>query len=809
MKVTLNWLKQYVDFNWSPEELAERLTMLGLEVEGVHKVAGEFEGIVVAQILTKDKVPGSDKLSVCKVNDGKTERTIICGAQNHNPGDKVPLILPNFALPLKPGEKEPFVIKERKVFGITSQGMMCSPQELGLPDKVDGLLILPADAPVGKAFAEYLGRSGGDVVYDLETTPNRPDWNSVIGIAREIAALTGNALKVPATGEQRLGGKVQDLVDVRIDDAELCPRYTARVIKGVKIGPSPDWVRSTLEKVGIRSINNVVDVTNFVMMEVGQPLHAFDYHLVAKGKSGKPAIVVRRAVEGEKFKTLDNAERTLTTEMLLIADEQKGIALAGIMGGQNTEINDNTKDVLLESAYFNPTNIRRTSKALGLRSESSYRFERGADVEICDWASRRAAQLILETAGGELAEGLVDAYPKSFKAKQITLRHHKVGELLGVTIPGAEQVRLLKNLGLQAVAGGSEDVATAFDIPGFRVDLKREVDLIEEVTRLYGVERIPASPPRGAIGSNPFDTVHDQIAEARRILTGLGLNEAQGQTLVGNAECRMQGAELGALANPLSSDMDVLRPSLLPGLIHSLRHNISRKNYDVGLFEVGRVFGRNDSQIREERRIAIALTGQRNELFWSGGEREAKFDVYDLKGLLEEFFDQFGLRGMSWNRRPESTALFLESAAIQLGKQQLGEFGQLLPTLAKRYDLRDAVFLAELNLDLLLARRNPSRSFKAIPMFPAIRRDVAMIVPEATTHDSVLQVVKQTKPANLESVELFDVFRGKNVPEGQKSLAYAFTYRNSERTLTDAEVGAAHEKLVEQFKKSLQAAVRE
>lgn len=834
MKVTLNWLKQYVDFDWSPDQLAERLTMLGLEVEGLHKVAGEFEGIVVAQILTKDKVPGSDKLSVCKVNDGKMERTIICGAQNHNVGDRVPLILPNFALPLKPGEKEPFVIKERKVFGITSQGMMCSPQELGLPDKVDGLLILPADAPIGKPFAEYLGRAGGDVVYDLEITPNRPDWNSVIGVAREIAALTGNSLNLPEINLQTSGNNVHDLVAVRIEDAELCPRYTARVVRGVKIGPSPDWLRSTLEKVGIRSINNVVDVTNFVMMEVGQPLHAFDYHLIAKGREGKPAIIVRRAASDEKFKTLDNVERALTGEMLLIADEQKGIALAGVMGGQNTEINDNTKDVLIESAYFNPTNIRRTSKALGLRSESSYRFERGADIGICDWASRRAAQLIVATAGGELADGIVDACPKPVRAKQISLRHRKVGELLGVTIPIAEQVRFLKNLGVEPAlsAGaphvplvrasidtttllnkesitGSEGAATTFDIPTFRVDLKREVDLIEEIARLHGVEKIPATPPRGAIGSNDFDAVHDQIAEARRILSGLGLNEAQGQTLVANAECRMQNAELVSLANPLSSDMDVLRPSLLSGLIHSLRHNVSRKNYDIALFEIGRVFAKSDAQPREERRVAIALTGRRNPLFWSGGEREAKFDMYDLKGLLEEFFDQFGLRGMTYNRRAESTALFLESATVQLGKQQLGELGQLLPPLARRYDLRDAVFLAELNLDLLLARRNPSRSFRPLPAFPAIRRDVAMIVPETTTHDAVLQVVKQTKPANLESVELFDVFRGKNVAAGQKSLAYAFTYRNPERTLTDAEVNASHEKLVEQFKTSLQAAVRE
>jgi phenylalanyl-tRNA synthetase beta chain len=844
MKVTLNWLKQYVDFDWSPEQLSERLTMLGLEVEGVHKVAGQFEGIVVAQILTKDKVPGSDKLSVCKVNDGKGERTIICGAQNHNPGDKVPLILPNFALPLKAGEKEPFVIKERKVFGITSQGMMCSPQELGLPDDVDGLLILPPDAPVGKSFAEYRGATGGDVVYDLEITPNRPDWNSVIGIAREIAALTGNALKVPGIRDQRSGEKVQDLVAVRIEDAEFCPRYTARVIKGVKIGPSPDWLRSTLEKVGIRSINNVVDVTNFVMMEIGQPLHAFDYHLISRSRRGneaeKPTIIIRRATAGEKFKTLDNVERTLSADMLLIADEQKGIALAGVMGGQNTEINDNTKDVLIESAYFNPTNIRRTSKMLGLRSESSYRFERGADVGICDWASQRAAQLILETAGGQLAEGVVDAYPKPAESKQIVLRHQKVGELLGVSIAPAEQIHFLKNLGLRQVnsAGAphvpmvaahtdtttllnkepvtSPEGATAtFEIPTFRVDLKREVDLIEEIARLHGVEKIPATPPRGAIGANAFDAVHDQIAEARRVLAGLGLNEAQGQTLVSNSDCRMENVELAALANPLSSDMDVLRPSLLPGLLHSLRHNVSRKNYDLALFEVGRVFQRaagvspaDQGSVVEERRTAIAVTGQRNPLFWTGDDREAKLDVYDLKGLIEEFFEQFGLRGMTFNRRTESTPLFLESATIQLGKQQLGEFGQLLPFLAKKYDLRDAVFLAELNLDLLLARRNPSKSFKSLPSFPSIRRDIAMLVPEATTHDAILQVVKQTKPANLESVELFDVFRGKNVPEGQKSLAYAFTYRNPEKTLTDAEATAAHEKLVEQFKKVLQATVR-
>ena len=808
MKVTLNWLKQYVDFNWSPEELTERLTMLGLEVEGMQKISGAFEGIVVAQILTRDPVPGSDKLSVCKVTDGRLERTIICGAQNHKPGDKIPLILPNFALPLKPGDKEPFVIKERKVFGITSQGMMCSPQELGLPDQVDGLLILPTDAPVGKPFGEYLGRSGSDVIYDLEVTPNRPDLNSVIGIAREIAAVTGNALKIPEVRSQKSEIRTENLVAVRIEDAEVCPRYTARVIKGVKIGPSPAWLRDTLEKVGIRSISNVVDVTNYVMLEIGQPLHAFDYHLIAKGKDGKPTIVVRRAAAGEKFKTLDNQERTLTNEMLLIADETKGIALAGVMGGANTEINSSTVDVLIESAYFAPVNIRRTSKLLGLRSESSYRFERGADVGICDWASQRAAQLILETAGGQLADGVVDVQPTTKAERQITLHIAKSKDLLGIGISHADQVSYLNKLGLKTVA--QQPGECTFAIPSWRVDLKREVDLIEEVGRLYGIEKISATPPRGAIGANAFDSVYDQIGEARRILAGLGLNEAQGQTLISSAEFGVRNSESVMLANPLSSDMDVLRPSLLPGLIHSLRHNVSRKNYDVALFEVGRVFTNVNGQTKETRSMAIAITGQRAVPFWSGDERDAKFGSFDLKGMVEEFLEQFGVRGVTFMRRAETAVMYLESAAITLGgKLPLGEMGQLSPALAKKYDLRDAVFLAELNLDQLLARRNQAKSFKPLPQFPSVRRDVALLVPEATTHEAVLQTVKKAKAVNLENVELFDLFRGKHVPEGQKSLAYAFIYRSTEKTLTDAEVNAAHQKIVEAFKKSLGATVRE
>ncbi len=812
MKVILNWLKQYVDFNWSPEELAERLTMLGLEVESVQKLGGEFAGIVVAQVITRDKHPNADKLSVCRVNDGTGERQIVCGAQNFQAGDKVPLILPGASLPLKAGEKEPFVIKVGKIRNVESHGMMCSPKELGLAEDADGLLILRADAKIGQSFAEHLGRAGSDVVYDLEITPNRPDWNSVIGIAREIAALTGNPLKLPEASLPARAGKVDDLVAVRVEDAALCPRYTARIIRGVKIGSSPDWLRSALEKAGLRSINNVVDVTNFVMLETGQPLHAFDYHLIAKAADGKPTIVVRRAAAGEKFITLDNQERALTQDMLLIADAQHGIALAGVMGGQNTEIRSDTQDVLIESAYFAPTNIRRTSKALGLRTDSSYRFERGGDIGVCDWASRRAAQLILETAGGELVAGVVDTCPQPAEPKTLSLRVEKVGQLLGIEISQSDIERMLTALGLSVAPAVGTQPTIAIRVPTFRVDLKRDVDLIEEIARLYGVDKIPSTPPRGAIGTNAYDAVHDQLAEARRILSGLGLNEAQGQTLIAESAAKLAAAPetVVPLSNPLSSDMNVLRPSLLPGLLDSLQHNLSHKSGDVALFEVGRVFTLVNGQSKEERRLAIALTGRRAAAFWSGAERDAKFDVADLKGLLEEFIEQFGLRGVAYAKRAEVTALFVESATVALGgKMLLGEMGQLQPVLAKKYDLRDTVFLAELNLDTLLARRNPARNFKPLPQFPATGRDVAMLVPEATTHDAVLAAVKQAKPANLEGTELFDVFRGKGVPEGQKSMAYAFTYRAPDRTLTDADVNAAHEGLVAVLKEKLSGTLRE
>ncbi|MCX7872277.1 MAG: phenylalanine--tRNA ligase subunit beta [Verrucomicrobiae bacterium] len=817
MKITLNWLKKYVDFDWSPEELALRLTMLGMEVESVARVGGEFEGIVVAQVITREKHPNADKLSVCRVSDGKGERQIVCGADNFKPGDKVPLILPGYTLPAK-GNKPAMEIKVGKIRGVDSYGMMCSPGELGLPGDNTGLLILPQDAPVGKPFAEYLGRETSDVVYDLEITPNRPDLNSVIGIAREISALTGNPLKIPQISQLPTDEEnpVENFVTVKLDAPDLCPRYVARVIRGVKIGPSPDWLCNILEKAGLRPINNVVDITNFVMLETGQPLHAFDYHLVGKDNNGKPTIVVRRAADGEKFVTLDGKEHTLTNEMLLIADPQKGIALAGVMGGQNSEINDKTVDVLIESAYFNPSNIRRTSKKLALRTDASYRFERGCDIGGCDYASLRCVQLMLELAGGKLCKGVVDAKEKEIAPKRITLRYSRVNAILGLQLKPEEIDFYLTRLELKPIPKPKpvglevESDSIIYQIPTFRVDLKREIDLIEEVARIYGVDKIPSTQPRGAIGFNPFDAIYDQISEARRILTGLGLDEAQGQTLINEKAAKLvEKNDSVLLANPLSSDMNTLRPSLLPGLLDSLRNNISHKNYDVALFEIGKVFKRENGNVKEQRKLGIALTGLRNELFWEGGEREAKYTIFDLKGVIEEFFDNYGIRGVVYTRCENPDDLFLEHAAIMLGgKIQLGRVGQVNPLLARSYDLRDAVYMAELDFDAIISKRNPVRVYKQLPQFPGIRRDVAMIVAENITHDHILQVIKKAKPQFLEDVQLFDVFRGKNIPEGHKSMAYAFIYRSTERTLTDNEVNQIHEKLIEELKAKASATIR-
>ncbi len=747
MKFTYNWLKQYVDFDWTPQELAERLTFAGIEVEDVQSLGGNIPPqVVVAQILSSEKHPNADKLSVCRVTDGSIERQIVCGAKNYKVGDKVPLALPGATMAAG------FTIKESKLRGIVSQGMMCSAEELGLPKGEDGLLILPADAPLGKKFAEYLG--AGDTVFDIEVTPNRPDWLSVIGIAREVAALTGNPLRLPEIRLTEDGGAVETLARVRVDAPELCPRYTARIICDVKIGPSPAWLRQILEKVGLRSINNVVDVTNYVLMECGHPLHAFDYNLLRSHQ-----IIVRRAENGEQYEAIDGSRHELTAEMLVIADAERPVALAGIMGGKNSEINDATTNVLLEAAYFSPPNIRRTSKQLGLASDSSYRFERGTDIEGLVWASQRAASLIQQLAGGHVAQGMIDVLAKPIQRRRVNCRYAQVNRLLGIEVPAATVKKIFVSLGMSVSREDADSCEV--EAPSFRVDVEREADLIEEVCRIYGVEKIPATMLPATVQVSAFDAQWDSRQKVRRILTALGFHEAMNQTMVQEGNLKLQ--------NPLTSEMSALRDSLVPGLMANVRTNVSRHEYDVKLFEIGRVFAADGT---EKWKLALAATGRRTPGDW---ERTEKVDYFDLKGALEEL-------GV--------TAEIREIPVVQ----------------ARKMGLRDAVYVAE--LDLPTAGRE-EKQYRELPRFPAVVRDMALIVAEEVRHADVMAAIEKNRSKYLEEVQLFDIFRGGQIPTGKKSMAYSLRFRAPDRTLTDAEVNAAHEQIKRQLQQMLPCEIRE
>ena len=806
MKITYQWLKRYVDFDWSPGELADRLTMLGLEVEASERVGQSYDGVLVAEVLERAPHPNADRLLVCRINDGQGVRRIVCGADNFSAGDRVPLVLPGYALPTREGEKSR-PIKAGKIRGEVSEGMLCSGQELGLSDDGEGLLLLDADATPGQNLGDYLGTDEADTLYDLEITPNRPDWNGVLGIAREVAALANLELRCPAVELQESGSPCAGRIRIRLEDPERCPRYSARLIERVAVGPSPAWLSNLLSKLGLRSINNVVDVTNFVMMEIGQPLHAFDCRSLARNEDGTATVVVRRAHEGETFTSLDGQEHRLNGSEIMIADEQKAVALGGVMGGLNSEITPETTEVLLESACFAPGNIRATSKRLNLRTDASYRFERGVDAQTVDWASRRAAALICETTGGQLRSGAVDAWPEPPEPRRVSLRFERTDRLLGIRIPPEEQLAFLERLGLSRRS--RTETAGKFAIPSHRDDLKREADLIEEVARLYGVDRIPATPPRGGTGTHAYDRQHDVLAQARSLLTGMGLHEIQGQTLVSQAAVGVSKlTQKAALENALSADMDTLRPSLLPGLLSALSYNAHHHVGSAALFEAGTVFPVRDERIVEARRLALALTGDRFAPSWTNGANPGDYDVFDLKGRLEVLLESLRIQGLQWQNAGAADSLFQEEGRLTLGKQIVGRFGQLQSDLAAQLDLKKAVLLAELDWDLILARQAAPRPFKPLPVFPAVRRDVALLVDESVNHRDILKIVRQAKPNFLQNVEIFDVFRGRGIPQGKKSLAYALVYRHPERTLTDEEVSSAHFGIVERLEKKTGARIR-
>ena len=784
MKTSYNWLSNYVSIPWEPDELAHRLTMVGLEVEDITKVNEFPRTIVTAEIISRRQHPNADKLSLCKVDSADGEiLQIVCGAPNCDAGRKVVLAQIGTRMP------DGGTIKKAKIRGELSYGMLCSEKELNLGNDHSGILIMPKDTPVGVPLSDYLQT---DTVIDWEITPNRPDWLSHIGIAREIAALAHSPLRLPELQLKEEGDTdVNDHVSVEVLDHSLCPRYTARVIKNVEIGPSPQWMQNALKSVGLRPINNIVDITNFVLLEWGQPLHAFDLNKLSGSK-----ICIRSASHKESLTTLDHKLLTLDSANLIIADELRGIALAGIIGGENSEITATTTDVLLESAMFDPANIRRSAKQLGVSTESSHRFERGVDIETVELASRRAARLICKYASGQLARGVVDIRKHAFISHQISCRFDRINTLLGTPIPQTTVESTLQNLGL-AITKKNEKTCIV-SIPSFRLDLTREIDLIEEIARCYSLERIPIGKHLVSVNDNLEDTYH-RIQAARNQLISLGLQECLTNTLVSEKDNELQRNNNGQhsiiLSNPLNVDLSVLRQNLLTGMLHSIAHNIAHGNADLRLFEIGRVFNQNTGSCEEHHEVCIAISGRKHPERYSA-EKSQIFDFYDLMGVVEDWLEI--RKCVSWQIQ-KATYPVLESgicAEITTKDATLGILGELRRPILAHSRIKNPVYVALLNLDRLHADSGVTQSFRPLPQFPSITRDVTFSADERLEHKVIKDTITSVGIAFLEKVELMDIFRDdERLGKGRKSMAYTLTFRSQERTLSDREVNEAQEKI--------------
>ena len=808
MNVTLNWLKNYIDFELSASELADRLTMLGIEVESVKQLGAELEGVVVGSVGSITPHPNADKLVLCQVDIGEPEGLqIVCGAPNVREGMLAPVATIGATLPVG------LTIKRAKLRGETSDGMLCSEKELGLSEDAAGLMDLPADIPLGTSFSEALGLD--DVVFELEITPNRPDCLSMIGVAREIRAETGNALKLPQVDFQESETDICEMTSVTIEVPDLCPRYAARVIRGVKVGQSPAWLQQHLESVGVGVINNIVDITNFVLMEYGQPLHAFDYHKLAENR-----IVVRRAADSENITTLDEIDRELTSDMLVIADAEKPVALAGVMGGYDSEITETTADVLLESAYFNPSSIRATAKALGISTEASYRFERGADPGAVLAALDRAAQLIVEFAGGSICKGVVDVYPGQQPLTEIELRPERVNFILGTTLDTSEMVQILSDLGFDVEADEEtsplqEDEETSplrVTVPTFRSDVTREIDLIEEIARVYGYDNIPTTLPKGDIpvpAPNPSTAVRKHI---KHFLLAAGMMEAINYSFC-DPKCFDKirftvddpRRDVLELQNPLSPEMSVLRTTLLPSLLANAQHNRNHQIDTIALFEIGNVFIRNGAQ-KEPERVTGILAGQVGEGVYSNPYREP--DFYDIKGLVEGVLEVCGIVDYTLEKTEEPTFHPGRNAAVLSGNTQIGIFGEAHPEVLDNYDLPYKAYLFDFDMETLVDAAIFAKRFEPISIYPTVERDLAIVVDKKILSDMPTGLIYATGGELVESVRLFDVYEGEQVPEDKKSLAYAITYHSATETLTDKAVNALHDKVVKRLNQELGAELR-
>ena len=791
MNISYNWLKKYIDLSLTADELPAKLTMAGLEVEGIEKTGSIPEGVVTAKILSRNPHENSDHLSVCQVDKGDEVLQIVCGAPNCDAGNIVPLA--TIGTTFKDGEGT-FTIKKGKLRGVESFGMMCSARELGLSNDHDGLLILPADTKIGVPFGELMD---SDVVYDCSVTPNRPDWLSHIGVARDIAALLDTKLVMPEVCNAD-APIVSGLVTV--NDPDLCPIYAARIIRGVKVGDSPEWMQKALAAVGIRPISNLVDITNYVMMEMGVPLHAFDIRNLSSEK-----IIVRRAAEGESIVALDGKKYDLTPENLCICDAEKPVAIAGVMGGEYSGIQPDTTTVVLESAFFDPDSIRMTSRKLGLSSDASYRYERGVDRNAVLAAGRRALQLILEIAGGEYV-GCCEVAAPAPEVRTIEADYNRIRGLLGLEVTDSEIEKILTSLGFGMSAPGM------FTVPSWRVyDVVGEADLAEEVARIYGLDKLPAVPIRAITDDFKLDGCH-VIESLRNQLTGIGLDEIVCGSMIDEKSATVDkmftAEELIRPYNPISLDLGVMRPSLLPGILNTVRHNIARKNLDLALFEIGHVFCKNTEKFPEERdELSIAVTGRIHPERFSA-ERAVVADFYDLKGIIESLLTARKVKNFQFRAAEDPRFLKGHCAEVLVNKRVAGVFGEVVPALTKGMRLSTPLFVAMIQLKELLTAEERTLLYDPISQFPSTSRDVAFIAPKELEHRIVVDFIQKAHLPNLERVELFDIFEGEAVGEGRKSMAYSLIFRSAERTLTDDEVNSAHEKLRQKLERGLGVELR-
>ncbi|MGN7383090.1 phenylalanine--tRNA ligase subunit beta [Paenibacillus sp. SAFN-117] len=812
MKVSYQWLSDYVDLTgYSAADLAEKLTRSGVEVDIIESRNKGVHQVVVGYVKSKQKHPDADKLNVCVVDAGQGEDLqIVCGAKNVDAGQKVPVALVGASLP------DGLKIKRAKLRGVESQGMICSAKELGMNDRLlpkeiqEGILVLPENAQIGDSILDVLGLN--DEVLELDLTPNRSDCLSMIGVAYEIAAILGREIKLPAPEDGLVtgGGKAAERLNITISEPELCSHYAARCIDGVQIGPSPLWVQNRLMAAGVRPINNIVDITNYVMLEYGQPLHAFDADKLEGGR-----IDVRTAAEGERFVTLDDAERTLDAGMLLITDGAKPIAIAGVMGGANSEVSESTTRIVLESAKFAGSSVRRTSRQLGLRSEASLRFEKEVNPEAVLPALDRAASLICRYAGGQAAEGIAEAAAGGHEPVTVTVSTDRINSFLGTEIPTDTILSLLDRL--HFTYEQTADGQIAVRIPSRRGDISRDVDVIEEIARLYGYDHIPTTLMTGVTTPGSLSREQKVRRALRSLLSQSGLHEVITYTFVNPKQIeslpgQYKDARPIGLSTPMSEDRSTLRTSLLPNLLETALYNRNRSIDDVAVYEIGRVFVTDEKELTrqpEERlMLSILWTGSNRPAHWSS--KPVPVDFFDVKGLLEKVTDYFGLTVEYKAAHPEGyhpgrTAEIWVSTAE--GPVRLGTVGQLHPDLQQEKDL-DETYMAEIELDTLARYADFSIQYKTLPRYPAMTRDLALVVDAEVAVSEMEKKVKEAAGSLLESIQVFDIYTGDKVPAGKKSVALSLVYRHPDRTLTDEEVTERNDQTIAALEQTFGAELR-